>query len=117
MTLYFKTALEQLEDLYHLELGWDYDSAPPPTLEALSRAEAIIRWANESGLSITEVDPDVLGGVAIMLGSSRCEIWISCMNDGSDTLVLSEGEAAGGIPWSEDTKDLIVTFLAGQAEP
>src|ERR1700731_2847155 len=55
----------KLAQLLWLEDDWDHEGAPRPSLEAVQRAMKIARWAVENGFVITDVDPDVLGGVGL----------------------------------------------------
>jgi len=93
---------KQLEAMRHLVEGWDGQDAPPPNREALDYAQEIVRWALQQGLVITEVDADVLGGVAIwMAGQSGTTAWVACMNNGAKTLVLTENGDVNHSSWTD----------------
>jgi hypothetical protein len=110
----------RLAKLFELEDDWDGEGAPKPSRPALQRADAVVRWAHESGLVMTDVDADVLGGVAVWLRADPMSpvrsAWIACMNNGQDTLVLSEArDVTGHAPWdaSDAAKATILDFLRG----
>lgn len=71
------------------------EDVPLPSSDALRRTFKAVRWAVEYGLTVTSIEMDVLGGVAIYLeGGPRRrnrQLWISIHNNGEDTLVASEG--------------------------
>ncbi len=104
-------ALQQLED------GWDGEGAPRPSPQAIARAFNVVAWAEEAGLSVSDVDADVLGGVGVWIrGADRDDrvAWIACMNNGQDALVLSEGKTVRAhAPWSIEAQAEVSTFLGG----
>jgi hypothetical protein len=63
----------------------------PPNLETVRRCEYFYLkylFANDNDV---EIDYDVLGGMAIILNNNSSYVWVSFMNNGSDTIVFSEG--------------------------
>ncbi len=83
---------EQLTAFGTYQDNWDDEGAPAPSRAAIDRAHTTLDWAEMNGVSVVGVDPDVVGGIGVFLenpsdGSRRA--WIACMNDGSDTAVLS----------------------------
>jgi len=111
----------KLAKLSLLEDGWDDEGAPRPSLDAIRRADRALDWASQSGLMVSDVGPDVLGGVGIWLRSfsnyNARAAWIACMNNGHDTIVLSEnGAVVGHAPWDagdDRPKATVKAFLAG----
>jgi hypothetical protein len=108
---------ERIARLSKLQDDWDGEGAAAPSLEAMRRANAAIHWALKSGFVVTDVDADVLGGVGVVVRASPISAagmaWIACMNDGSDTFVLSKGtEVCGHAAWDADrAKRTISDFL------
>ena len=109
----------KLASLFSLDDDWDGEGAPRPSTQALGRADHVIRWAHENGLVVTEVDADVLGGVAVRLQAHVLRpvrtAWVACMNNSRDTLVMSEDgrgvvshEAWGGT----DSESRVWSFLS-----
>ena len=110
----------RLARLHGLADDWDEEGAPRPSRPALQRADSVIRWAHESGLVVTDVDADVLGGVGVWLRahpvSPARSVWIACMNNGQDTIVMSEARAVTGhTRWdgSDSAKATVLDFLKG----
>jgi hypothetical protein len=108
-----------------LELGtltdnWDGEGAARPSVEAIERAVLTIQWAKDLGLKVTDVDADVLGGVAVWLGSAAHpdrRVWVSCMNNGRDTIVMSNREGVvGQAQLADETRGLAVAFLAANLD-
>ena len=80
--------------LASLPHGWDDDGAEPPNDAAIVRALTVIDFAEANGLDVYDVDADVMGGAAVWLAhpdNNRRRVWVSLMNDYSDTAVMSEG--------------------------
>jgi hypothetical protein len=107
-----------LAKLTDLSDNWDGEGAPAPLHEAIVRADSVVRWALETGLVATDFEADVLGGVDIVLrdpGTSGHHVWVSCMNGGADTIVLSRGADVCGLAlWNEgEAKTRVTDFLMG----
>jgi hypothetical protein len=114
----FADARLRLAALQRAEDGWDGEGAPRPSAEAIARAFGVLNWAERAGLRVSDVDADVLGGVAVWLKgdleANRLSAWIACMNNGHDTVVLSAGdEVHSHGPWNPAGQDETVAFLAG----
>jgi hypothetical protein len=81
-----------LEDLKQLEDDWDGEGAPKPSDAAIERTANVLRWAEERCLQVSDVDADVLGGVAVRLRTPEpgpLTVWVALMNNGRDTAVWS----------------------------
>ncbi len=84
-----------------------------PNSEAIKQSQAIISWAKENSLSV-EVDTDVLGGVAIWFNEAEEKrIWISCMNDGTKSILFYSGKETSSYSWDETSYSRILEFLNG----
>ena len=96
--------------------NWDGEGAPKPSDAAISRAEEILSLAllNEE-IRVTDADADVLGGVALWLAgpSATARAWISFMNNGVDTLVLSDNGRILHYPWDATAPKHLEAFLRG----
>jgi hypothetical protein len=107
----------QVSALQRLQDGWDGEGAPRPSPQAIARAFNVVTWAEDAGLRVSEIDADVLGGVAVWLKGERGDeraAWIACMNSGEDALVLSEGRTVHAhAPWNTDAQLQVTTFLGG----
>lgn len=110
-------ATNKLEHLRQLEDDWDQEGAPKPSAAALERAARAVAWAEREKVHLLDVSADVLGGVAIWFdrGGDR-QVWLSCMNDGCDTIVCSAGSEVvshAKIDLARDTADLasVLEFL------
>ena len=97
---------------------WDGEGAPPPTAETLEQAGRAVVWAREKELQLIEVDADVLGGVAVWLGSPRHpqrRAWFAFRNDGTKSVVLSNGTGlVDQAPLSDDSRARAVSFLTAE---
>lgn len=94
-------ALELLED------NFDDEGAEKPNEIAFKAAYEVVGWAFENWLDITDIDADVLGGIAVWLGNI---IWISCSNRGSVTATINHsGKIVSG--QFEDMKKTIYEIL------
>jgi hypothetical protein len=83
---------EQLETFRTYSDNWDEEGAPAPSPDAIARAQKVLDWAEAKGLTVTEVDADVLGGIAIFFASKNrraCTVWIACMNTEGDAAVCT----------------------------
>jgi hypothetical protein len=111
-------ALQALDSLGEFPDNWDREGAPSPSVEAITRANGMLKWATEAGLSVTDVDADVLGGVAIWLvGDHGRRVWLSCMNNGHDSVVMSDGRGVVyQAPLAETPRERVVAFLSGNAD-
>lgn len=85
-------ASDQLAHLRGLEVGWDAEDAPPPSLTALTLAEQVITNLASLGVLPFEIDADVLGGIALWFESAdhSRRVWVSCMNQGTGTVVFTD---------------------------
>lgn len=104
----------QLERLKRLAADWDGEGAPKPSRGAIAGASKVVAWVTAAGLEVTDVDADVLGGVAVYLHGSATgrSAWIACMNDGTSTVVLSSGRAVeDSAVLTDNSREGIVTFL------
>ncbi len=91
--------LARLEELSSLREGWDGEvgvaPAPAPSPIALRHAQDVLFAAMLEDVNILEVDPDVLGGVAVWLSCPRghadgCATrwaWVDCRNSGTVGIV------------------------------
>lgn len=106
---------DEIENLKNLKDNWDGASAPSPNIAAINRAKNIANWANMNDLDISDIDADVLGGVAIYLQSriSKRKAWISCLNKGYDVVVLYEDKNIRSNGIFETKKKDIIEFLNG----
>lgn len=81
--------LESLSRLLQLTDGWDGEDAPAPSTRSINLAWYIVGLAVDRGLLVTEVDADVLGGVAVWVTDGHVRVWILVMNSGENTMVLT----------------------------
>lgn len=112
---------ELLERVVGLQEGWDGEGAPVPSTAAIEVSRKVIAYFADLGVLPSEVDPDVLGGVAIWFSSAKTDntdgryVWVSCMNDGSQTAVF--GDRSGTVKarkliWTDLLT--IIKFLNGE---
>jgi len=110
-----------VDELRSLEDNWDADGeAPRPTDDAIARAHAVIDWAESEDLIDIEidVDPDAMGGVAVnMYGKQGQNAWISCPNEGNDTVLLSVQKKSEVYPWDRASKKLTMIYLFPERVP
>lgn len=85
-------------DLNQLPIPTDH---PPPSAEALVRAQEAIDRLTELQVPIEELDTDVLGGIAIHFQRPGYRAWLAIMNSGHDTLMLSRPGRIEHLPWGE----------------
>lgn len=97
-----------------LEDDWDEEGAPAPLPAAVARGLVALELAEKRGLLVTDVDADVLGGVALYLMRSQDEdrsVWISIRNNGRDTASLSTAvEMVASVPFRADDADVWTTI-------
>jgi hypothetical protein len=106
--------LLSFDRLARLEYDWDGDGAEIPAAQVIERARATILLAEQNSLTIGDIDPDVLGGVAILLRSTdgSREVWVAIMNNGHDSAIASTNHApAWRERWTDETMDHVVLFL------
>lgn len=109
--------LEKLDSLMDLSENWDDEGAQAPSRSACDRARSVLDWARKHSLTIADVDSDVLGGVAVWLSSpADRRAWISCMNDGRDSVVVLEGDTGRHTTWSAEGQREILAFFSGNYE-
>jgi hypothetical protein len=109
--------LEKLDSLMDLSENWDDEGAQAPSRSACERARLVLDWARRQSLTIADVDSDVLGGVAVWLsGPVDRRVWISCMNDGRDSVVVLEGDTGRHTTWSAEGQREILAFFSGNYE-
>lgn len=100
---------QRIAELRNVRENWDGDGAPAPGRLAIENAAAAFLEAKAHGLDPDEVEPDVLGGVALRFFSKRLPrwVWVSCLNNGSTSFVMSDDKnvysGPGDTPamWSE----------------
>ena len=104
-----------LDFLRAMPQDWDGEGAPRPNEGAIQRAEAILSRARAGNVHVADVDADVLGGVVIRLAgaSSDMKAWISFMNSGTDTLILSRLGDVSHLPWDQNAYPVLEAFLRG----
>ncbi len=102
-----------LEFLRQLPDNWDGADAPKPTPGAIMRAETVFCLVKSGGVQVTDVDADALGGVALWLAgpTPKRSAWLSFMNDGTDTLVLSDNGKVTHQSWNEYGQCALAGFL------
>lgn len=106
-------SMETLEGLSRLHDDWDGEGAPKPSGEAITRAREILQaLEGVAEVDAIEVDADVLGGVGLLVRPGRGRsVWIACMNNGKDTVVLSEGESLSHAPWDASALEQTLSFV------
>jgi hypothetical protein len=114
------TMRDQLTAFRTYPNNWDDEGAPAPDAAAVDHAEAVVDWAKQNGLTVAEVDADVMGGIAVFLASSPPgrSAWIACMNKGGDTAVLSEGSRGGDhfmFSLGDESANRVLRFLTGES--
>ncbi len=105
----------QLNDLTNLCHDWDGDGAAAPCAEALQSANTVLQLIIEAGLFPSEIDADVLGGVAILVhavASSRTA-WFVFPNRGFPHVVLhgAPGLSPRSAYLKEDAMSDVANFL------
>lgn len=108
------TKVADVTKLRELKDGWDGEGAPVVADRAISLALEMVSWAEVHGLLVTDVDADVLGGVAVWVegpGGGR-RAWLSLMNNARDTVLLMEnGKTLSSGSLSERSRESILSFL------
>jgi hypothetical protein len=88
-----------------------------PDSSAIIRAAKVITWAKSRGLEI-EVDPDVMGGIDVVLCAEDRRAWIALMNGDVDTIVRAVGELVLGSAMlnsqDEAQLDALLPFVRGE---
>jgi len=101
---------------HSFDVECDRMGAPYPSTEAFQKADKIALWANKNGLMITDMCPDILGGVSLWLASPKYHfrsVWVDCMNNGSTTIVTSMGiHVLEHAAWEAGGEALTRTFLS-----
>ncbi len=95
--------------------NWDCRGASKPSLVSIEKAKIVIDWAILNNIDIGEVDADVLGGVAIYLinkNNSECFVWISCRNNGEQSVILINGKETEGLSWGDIDREWLKKYLA-----
>ena len=113
---YVRRVRQDVDALRMLADNWDNEGAPRPSDDALERAQAVLRWVEEARLDSfnVTVEPDVLGGVGVMVRSRNDRgVWVACMNNGRDTVVFEDGSRITATPWTAASKTAVVALLAG----
>lgn len=100
-------ALEKLLDALRVE------RAPAPSDGAHDRAARFKAEAEAAGVSVDEEDDDVLGGRALFFFSdTRRRAWLSCLDNGADTLVLTHDDGkVETLAFSDKTWEQLKAFL------
>lgn len=82
----------RLKALHEVQADWDDEGAPAPAPTAIENAITAFLGAMDHGLDPDEVEPDVLGGVALRFFSrvSRRQVWVSCLNNGSTSFIMAD---------------------------
>lgn len=107
-----------LEEMRGLSDDWDGEGAPKPEPPAIIRAQDVLRWAEDADLQVFDVsvDTDVLGGVAVWICRPDAKsVWVSCMNNGRDTVVFSEDGRISASSWDDAARESVLEFLLGGA--
>lgn len=100
--LSFDALIGCLEEMENLPDDWDGQGARQPSIAAFGNAYLVIPLACAAGRLPDRVTPDVMGGVALYWfsakktdgGASRKYAWMSCDNDGSLCLLLSDRDSS-----------------------
>jgi hypothetical protein len=109
-----------LNEMTLLVDNWDEEGAPKPSDDAIERARSVLRWTAEAGVAAFDlcVDPDVLGGVAVLIWRNEdTRAWIACHNNGRDTVVCSDADGVKTLPWNDQAKAVVSAFLRGERRP
>lgn len=79
---------EWVKELRLIKDNFDSEGAEKPNEKVIQRIEKIIQLLEINKISILDVDPDVMGGAAIIIGTDDEpeHIWISCMNSGDNSI-------------------------------
>lgn len=96
-----------------LSIDDDYDA--PPTSEAIAAAAEATRWLAEVAPGATvEVSADVLGGMAVEAEIDGRSAWLSFLNSGAKTVVLTcAGVVFGHAMWNGASAARTERFLEG----
>ena len=108
------------DEMRQLADDWDEEGAPRPSDDAIERAHEVLRWLDEDGIQAFDlcVDPDVLGGVGVLIWRDReSRAWVSCDNKGRDTVVCSDADGVRAFPWGDEGRALLSVFLRGEGGP
>lgn len=101
--------IEKVQELQRLPYNWDFEGADPPNENAAKNAIDFIHWALENDLEISDIDADVLGGIAIWIGDN---IWVSCLNYREPSVVIINDQMNISGPL-KDLKDEVKRFIGG----
>lgn len=112
---------ERLEEIAQLPDGtWDDpdEYTPAPNTEAVERTRQTLAWVEDvhrvTPFEYIDVEPDVMGGVAIYLRRGPKYAWFSFMNDGEDTILLFEDREPTADrlrPYNPKDLDRVLEFL------
>lgn len=107
---------DALASLAGLEDGWDEEGAPRPSPEAIARSRAVLHAIRDDLDDATaSVEPDVIGGVAILLEADDRQVWIACMNSGATTVAVSQGiRVVFHAAWDSETAARALAILHGK---
>jgi hypothetical protein len=99
------------------ENNWDLEDKERPNEYSLNSGKEIVEWAFEHNIGIvdigvTDVDTDVVGGLAIYFGWNIDDIWILCSNSGNTTVTIPNGHMFITGPF-KDLKEEIIRVKEG----
>ena len=81
---------QRLAELASLAPGWNSDGSDPPSSEVIDKTRVLLALCEERGLPIESVDADAMDGIAVYFERPDTGYaWISLLNNGSTTAVLS----------------------------
>jgi hypothetical protein len=106
----------RLSEIAKLPDGWDGDNAPRPDDAAVGQAMRLINWLRAEMVVISDVGPDVMGGVAIFAQGTTGDkdAWFACMNGGAYSVVLSDSNGVSSSAMLGDTvREQALRFLNG----
>lgn len=101
----------RLDELALFNDNWDGEGAPAPTSFTLEIAKEVIKWANKHNLLITQIDPDVLGGVAIWFEKDIKKVWFSFKNSGDYSIVFMQNDNIDNDMFCPDALERVIDFL------
>jgi len=81
----------QLQRLHGLRPGWDSYGAAPPNAAAFTRADEVLRTAQQQRIDVTRIVPSAEGGIGICFVAAGRYAHIEASNDGELTLVMFSG--------------------------